>query len=65
MNELDRDEEILEELFFNLVIYADKESSSMAEVCYINNGRWYSLSVFLQMQIAFTDIVSVPTTWRI
>ena len=33
MNEVDRDEEVLEELFFNLVIYADKKSSSMAEVC--------------------------------
>ena len=33
MNEVDRDKEVLEELLFNLVIYADKKSSSMAEVC--------------------------------
>ena len=33
MNEVDGDEEVLEELLFNLVIYADKKSSSMAEVC--------------------------------
>ena len=33
MNEVDRDEEVLEELFFSLVFYADKKSSSMAEVC--------------------------------
>ena len=33
MNQVDCDEEVLEELLFNLVIYADKKSSSMAEVC--------------------------------
>ena len=33
MNEVDRNEEVLEELLFTLVIYADKKSSSMAEVC--------------------------------
>ena len=33
INEVDCDEEVLEELFFSLVIYADKKSSSVAEVC--------------------------------
>ena len=65
MNEVDRDKEILEELFFNLVIYADKKSSSMAEVRATKWKIMNSLSVSLQMQIAFTNIASVPTTWRI
>ena len=65
MNEVDRDEEVLEELFFNLVFYADKKSSSMAEVCATKWKIMNSLSVSLQMQIAFTNIASVPTTWRI
>ena len=52
MNEVDRDEEVLEELFFNLVIYADKKSSSMAEVRATKWKIMNSLSVSLQMQIA-------------
>ena len=52
MNKVDRDEEVLEELFFNLVIYADNKSSSMAEVRATKWKIMNSLSVSLQMQIA-------------
>ena len=66
MNEVDRDEEVLEELFFSLVFYADKKVALWLKFV-LQNGRYImnSLSVSLQMQIAFTNIASVPTTWRI
>ena len=62
MNKFDRDEEILEELFFNLVIYADKESSSMADIVYPSpyRCRLPSPTLPLHQLLGVSSMTSIP-----